>query len=56
MMTLGPKKFDRYLLPIYPLLGLLAGLGLWHLAAMLQARFGAAAKAFDLDRPRLNGA
>jgi hypothetical protein len=29
MMTLGPKKFDRYLLPIYPMVGLLAGLGLW---------------------------
>jgi hypothetical protein len=29
MMTIGPKKFDRYILPIFPMLGLLAGLGLW---------------------------
>jgi hypothetical protein len=28
-MTLGAKKFDRYVLPIYPALDLLAGLGLW---------------------------
>ncbi|MCC6179054.1 MAG: glycosyltransferase family 39 protein [Chloroflexi bacterium] len=28
MMTLGPKKFDRYLLPIFPALGVLAALGL----------------------------
>ena len=32
MMDIGPKKFDRYLLPIFPMLGLLAGLGLWQLA------------------------
>ncbi len=29
MMSLAPKKFDRYLLPVFPLLGLVAGLGLW---------------------------
>lgn len=29
MMDIGPKKFDRYLLPIFPAIGLLAGLGLW---------------------------
>jgi hypothetical protein len=29
MMTIGPKKFDRYLLPLFPMLGLLGGLGLW---------------------------
>ena len=28
-MTLSPKKFDRYLLPAFPTLDLLAGLGLW---------------------------
>jgi hypothetical protein len=28
-MTLAPKKFDRYLLPTFPALDLLAGLGLW---------------------------
>ena len=31
MMTLGPKKFDRYLLPIFPVLVALAALG-WRLA------------------------
>jgi 4-amino-4-deoxy-L-arabinose transferase-like glycosyltransferase len=29
MMTLSPKKIDRYLLPVYPVLALLAALGLW---------------------------
>ena len=29
MMSVAPKKFDRYLLPTFPALGLLAGLGLW---------------------------
>jgi 4-amino-4-deoxy-L-arabinose transferase-like glycosyltransferase len=29
MMTLGEKKFDRYELPVFPVLDLLAGLGLW---------------------------
>ena len=32
MMTLGSKKFDRYLLPIYPPLDLLAGMGWFALA------------------------
>mgnify|MGYP000919707592 CR=1 FL=1 len=38
MMTIGPKKFDRYLLPVFPMLGLLAGLGLWTLAQTLGRR------------------
>ncbi|MGE3273363.1 MAG: ArnT family glycosyltransferase, partial [Chloroflexota bacterium] len=29
MMTIGPKKFDRYMLPLFPMVGLLAGLGIW---------------------------
>jgi hypothetical protein len=29
LMTLGQKKFDRYGLPVFPALDLLAGLGLW---------------------------
>lgn len=29
MMSLGEKKFDRYELPIFPVLDVLAGLGLW---------------------------
>ena len=32
MMSLAPKKFDRYLLPLWPVVGLLAGLGLWTAA------------------------
>jgi hypothetical protein len=37
MMDIGPKKFDRYLLPIFPMLGLLAGLGIWSLASIARA-------------------
>ena len=29
VMSFGSKKFDRYLLPVFPILGLLAGLGWW---------------------------
>jgi hypothetical protein len=32
MMTLGPKKFDRYLLPVFPILVVLASVGWWALA------------------------
>jgi 4-amino-4-deoxy-L-arabinose transferase-like glycosyltransferase len=35
MMTLGPKKFDRYLLPIYPALVVLASVGWWAVAGQL---------------------
>ena len=42
MMTIGPKKFDRYLLPLFPMLGLLAGLGLWTVATGLRGQLGAA--------------
>ena len=38
MMTLGPKKFDRYVLPILPALGVLAGLGLWTGVGVLGRR------------------
>ncbi|MGE3273364.1 MAG: hypothetical protein AB7P40_31815, partial [Chloroflexota bacterium] len=34
-MTLGPKKFDRYLLPIFPGLVILASLGWWQLLTRL---------------------
>jgi 4-amino-4-deoxy-L-arabinose transferase-like glycosyltransferase len=40
MMTLGPKKFDRYLLPAFPALGALAGLGFWGGGRWLGARLG----------------
>jgi hypothetical protein len=29
MMSLAPKKFDRYLLPVFPAIEILAGLGFW---------------------------
>lgn len=39
VMTLGPKKFDRYVLPTWPALLILAGVGLSHLYTILRARF-----------------
>lgn len=38
MMNLGPKRFDRYLLPLFPLLGLLAAIGWSWAARALQPR------------------
>lgn len=38
LMTLGAKKFDRYLLPIFPTLDLLAALGLTTLGRMVARR------------------
>jgi hypothetical protein len=32
MMTISPKKLDRYLLPVYPVLVVLAAVGLWLVA------------------------
>lgn len=37
-MTVAAKEFDRYLLPIFPTLDLLAGLGLWRLIALILRR------------------
>ncbi len=37
-MTVAAKGFDRYLLPIFPALDLLAGLGLWRIVALLASR------------------
>ncbi len=37
-MTLGDKKFDRYILPIYPVVEILAALGLCQLGALLAKR------------------
>jgi hypothetical protein len=36
-VSLAPKKFDRYALPLAPILVLLAGLGLWLLFRRLRA-------------------
>jgi hypothetical protein len=40
MMTLGPKKFDRYLLPILPALVVLASLGWWLLLQRVRQPIG----------------
>jgi hypothetical protein len=37
-ITLSPKKLDRYLLPIFPAMTLLAAAGLWEWAEVLQQR------------------
>jgi 4-amino-4-deoxy-L-arabinose transferase-like glycosyltransferase len=39
VMTMGGKKFDRYLLPVYPLLGLISGVGWVLLLANLRERW-----------------
>jgi 4-amino-4-deoxy-L-arabinose transferase-like glycosyltransferase len=38
VMDVGSKKFDRYLLPVYPPLELLAGMGWWAAASWLAQR------------------
>jgi hypothetical protein len=37
VMTLGPKKFDRYVLPLFPVLDLFAALGYWSAWRVLTA-------------------
>jgi 4-amino-4-deoxy-L-arabinose transferase-like glycosyltransferase len=37
-VTLSPKKLDRYLLPIFPAMMLLAAAGLWELVEVLQRK------------------
>jgi hypothetical protein len=37
-ITLSPKKLDRYLLPTFPAIALLAAAGLWELAEVLRQR------------------
>ncbi len=37
-MTLGDKKFDRYLLPVYPTVDILAATGLWSLFEVITSR------------------
>jgi hypothetical protein len=53
VMTLGPKKFDRYLLPAFPMLDLLAGLGLWVVLSQnaLTGREAKAEKESSSDLP-----
>jgi 4-amino-4-deoxy-L-arabinose transferase-like glycosyltransferase len=40
MMTLGPKKFDRYVLPLMPMLAIVAALGSWKAGGWLGGRTG----------------
>jgi len=40
MMTLAPKKFDRYLLPIFPTLEVLAAVGFWLAVRWLPRSMG----------------
>jgi Dolichyl-phosphate-mannose-protein mannosyltransferase len=40
MMTLAPKKFDRYLLPIFPTIEILAAVGFWLLLLRLPRGVG----------------
>ncbi|MFB0538383.1 MAG: ArnT family glycosyltransferase [Anaerolineae bacterium] len=37
-ITLSPKKLDRYLLPVFPAIALLAAAGLWELAETVQKK------------------
>jgi hypothetical protein len=39
-MTLGDKKFDRYILPVYPMAEILAALGLYQLGALVAKGVG----------------
>ncbi len=50
MMNLGTKRFDRYFLPVYPLLDLAAGAGLAWMAAALfrRSRFAGVGALFAL--------
>lgn len=37
MMSLGPKQFDRYMLPVFPMLVILAAAGLWSIAMRFES-------------------
>ena len=47
-MSFGSTKFDRFLLPIFPSVDILAALGLYELAKVIPARGGKPAKALAL--------
>jgi 4-amino-4-deoxy-L-arabinose transferase-like glycosyltransferase len=55
MMTVGAKKFDRYLLPIYPALGVLAAVGLgsltWSVKGVVRAPLAAVLLALAIWPP-----
>ena len=47
-MSFGPTKFDRFLLPIFPSVDILAALGLYELAKVISTRLGKPVKALAL--------
>jgi hypothetical protein len=47
-MTLGDKKFDRYILPIYPMVEILAALGLCQLGALVAKGVGGLYSPFSI--------
>jgi len=48
VMSFGTTKFDRFLLPIFPSVDILAALGLYELAKVVSARWGKPIKALAL--------
>lgn len=48
-ISFGATKFDRFLLPIFPLIDIVAALGLYKLAKVISARWGKPAKALALS-------
>ena len=47
-MSLGSTKFDRFLLPIFPLIDMLAALGLYELSKVISSQWGKSTKALAL--------
>jgi hypothetical protein len=54
-MTLAAKNFDRYLLPIFPALNLVAGVGLWGLTVRLCSPLGPASSPNSPERGLAGG-
>jgi hypothetical protein len=47
-MSLGSTKFDRFLLPIFPFIDILAALGLYELSKVISSQWGKSTKALAL--------
>jgi len=47
-MSLGSTKFDRFLVPIFPLIDILAALGLYELLKVISSQWGKSTKALAL--------
>jgi hypothetical protein len=48
LISFGTTKFDRFLLPVFPLVDILAALGLYELARVISAKWGKPVKALAL--------